>query len=155
MITAGNEVAQMSWNVKPFYNEWRRVKQRSNTAGPYFVKFQAKKLVRVAALNTPVATESSRMRGRARAGWWPAAAVLGLRSVYSPLPNLGEGHAFDGTANVANPVFRMTNSVPYITTMTAHGLAWWHSAVAQVESELKAYLEKLWTGVMRGGSTRL
>lgn len=149
-MTGGNSNCNIHFVVKPFFDEWSRIKKRSKDAAQYYVRFQAKKLVRVLAFSTPIAEERDANRGRARAGWWPAALAMGVTSVYTPIANRGEGSAVDASTDPLNPSVTITNGVPYISIMTRHGLAWADNAVNQVRAEIMEYLERAWQRVLTG-----
>ena len=97
-------------DLSPFFNDVRRIGSRSDRAATFYIQRSGRALLQALAFHTPIAssgggrnkstgrfTSGFRARGRARAGWWPAAAKLGVSSIYSPAPNLGEGDAIDNS----------------------------------------------------------
>ena len=120
----------------------RQIADRSHRSGTDLVRSWAKRLVQKAAFRTPI--ESGRhphqARGRARAGFWPAGAALGVVNLYTPYPNRGEGTADDRTESM-NPTFRFTNDVPYITLIPPGGESYFQQAVDEVQSRMARELE--------------
>lgn len=90
------------------------------------------------------------MRGRLRAGWWPAASALGVSTVYSgSFPNKGEGSAIDNIANPINPSFTMTNTVPYGPHVEGIAAAM-QQGVSEVEARARGEWERKYASQLRG-----
>jgi len=137
---------QIKWDLTRFYTVWTSIKRRSENAASYYVRSVARMFIRRLAWHTPIAAyrvagRTLTMRGRARAGWWPAAGALGVSSVYTPLPNLGEGAYVDSIQSRRAPSFTMINSVPYIQQIAGHG-NWPARARADGEARAREWLEK-------------
>lgn len=90
------------------------------------------------------------MRGRLRAGWWPAASALGVNTVYSgSFPNKGEGSVIDNIANPINPSFTMTNTVPYGPHVKGIAAAL-QQGVSEVEARARGEWERKYASQLRG-----
>lgn len=136
----------------PFMRQVNVLTKRGREAAQAYVMRAAKGLIRSLAWRTPLAAPFTMMpqkdrtgrrrfypgvtmervrvgrRGRARAGWWPAASALGVTSVYTKFPNKGEGDVSIDLKGF-NPTIKMSNTVSYITRITGHG-NWAQNAVA-------------------------
>lgn len=136
---------------KRFNAQLAELKRRNGRAGPSMVRFWTRRLVQKAAWLTPIATSGRdsagrfvriKNRGRARAGWYPAASMVGLSSVYAgAAPNRKEGRGTDKTGDKARPSMTIENRVPYVTFMRGHGLAWWIRAQAEVRGRMAGELQ--------------
>ena len=77
-----------------------------------------KRALKKLAWQTTICKEAKRNRGRLRAGWYPAAGVLGVSGVYAgTYRNHGEGGCIDLSNDPQNPSVTMWNSVtfwPYV-----------------------------------------
>lgn len=101
-------------DTREFNDTLRRLSQATGRQASSTVRFWGRKLLRKLAYNTPIAKGKFALRGRLRAGWWPAASALGVSNVYTSQPNKKEGGYRDNLAHASNPSFTMTNSVPFI-----------------------------------------
>lgn len=140
--------ATMTWNMSEFGATMRLLHERNRRAPSSLVTFWGRKLVRKAAYGTPIAGGGFAARGRARAGWWPAALGLGVANVYTPQPNAGEGVFVDGRGAGDKASVTIGNSVPYITRMSV-GLGWFGEAVAGVEAQMRNEAEREYREVCR------
>ena len=137
----------MTWDLRDWYDQWRRIKMRSGNAGRSYVRNKSKKLLRALAWHTPISDPKFHPRGRARAGWWPAAKTLGVSTVYSGYAqDKGEGSCVDQSSS-ETPTIVMTNSVPYIQEIKTDP-GWPQKAFEQEarnaqEDILRQYREKL------------
>ena len=158
----------VKWDLQKFFSGWSSLKRRSGDAANFFVKWQSRRLLRSLAWHTPVAefvmkvltvkliTDRSGVtryvprknpikirvrRGRARAGWKPAAAAIGVSTVYTKYPNQNEGGVIDRSNERSFPSVVMTNRVPYILTIQGHG-DWAQNAINQEATRMVERLEK-------------
>jgi len=91
------------------------------------------------AYNCPRAPTNIRGSGRLRAGFWPAAIALGVRSIYTPIENMGEGAAIDRTSD-DKPSFTIINRVPYYQNLVRKD--WVDAAKSYVMGKAVKDLEK-------------
>lgn len=131
--------ATMTWDMTGFSDQLRALQAKSGRSARSMVTYWARKLVRKAAWNTPISHGGYAARGRLRAGWWPAATMLGISNIYTPLPNAGEGVAIDARAS-GKPSVTIGNSVPYVLRLKV-GLEWWEEALTSVEAQMERELE--------------
>jgi hypothetical protein len=138
--------AVMKWNMTDFNRQVEKVREMIGRNGRSYVRTTARRLVRRLAWAAPHASKRFPQSGRLRAGFWPAAAALGITNVYTNKPNRGEGSATDATWG-ANPSFTIVNSVPYVMTLK-QGTQWIENAEGEVRGQmardLRKYAEDTW-----------
>ncbi len=113
----------MTWNAGWFLQQLQRLGSSLNVTNSQFVRTQARLLVSNAAEATPISGKGFKERGRARAGWWPAAIALGSKSIFTKHANYSEGRVLDNSMSIKAPSVMIENKVPYIGRMI-HGTAW-------------------------------
>lgn len=138
----------MQWNMSEFSRAMRELHERNHRAPASMVTYWGRKLVRKAAWLTPISHGRWLARGRARAGWWPAAAGLGVTSVYTPFANAGEGSFVDGRGAGDKASVTLTNSVPYITRIKG-GTEWFGRAVDEITAAMERETEAQYREVCR------
>lgn len=117
-----------------------RLQAASGRNAAAMVTYWSRKLLRKLAWLTPIAHGPYENRGRARAGWWRAAAGLQVPSVYTPRPDAGEGFFQDGRGDGTRPSVVLGNRVPYIGKLDEqHGIG--EAAAAEVEARMGRELE--------------
>ena len=158
----------VKWDLQKFFAAWSQLKRRSTDAGRFFIRWQARRLVKALAFHTPIAAITVKVvevklitdragvtryvrrrtpkrirlsRGRARAGFKPAAAALGAGTVYTGFPNKGEGFIIDASNDLIRPTITIVNRVPYILLIPGHG-EWAQAAINQEAARLLERLEK-------------
>lgn len=143
----GQEIvsATIKFNTDEFNRNLERVRELIGRNAQSYVRTTARRLVRSLAYNCPRAPTNISMSGRLRAGFWPAAVLLGIANIYTPIRNLGEGSADDRTSE-SKPSFRLTNSVPYLQNLQS--MEWVNAAKRYVEmkaaQDLARYAKESW-----------
>lgn len=137
--------AAMDFRWKEFMTKMDVVRRAMKEDGEKFIRMNARRLVKKWAYLAPIKT------GRLRAGFWPAAISLGMNTVYTPLPNQGEGI---GVANLkaANPHVRIANTVPYVANAGNRGTSWWWAGLRAVEVRMREDLDKYVRGTWNKGA---
>jgi hypothetical protein len=138
--------ADIKFNMADFNRQVEQVRNLIGRNAGSYVRTSARRLIRRFAWNAPIAKGGYAARGRLRAGFWPAAALLNISNIYTGQPNNGEGAGQDQTRG-SNPRFTITNSVPYIGNLKG-GLAWAENALngvrAQMVKDLIKYASDSW-----------
>lgn len=139
--------AELKFDMNQFNGLLAETRQMLHRNSGSYVRTTARRLVRRLAYNTPITKAKRRNRGRLRAGFWPAAAALGITNIYTRFPNKNEGSAVDNTRDMTNPRFTITNSVPYIQNLRM-GYNWVDEArrgvQAQMAKDLEKYVQQSW-----------
>ena len=139
-------MSAMEWNMDAFNQQVGQVQELIGRNARSYVRTTARRLIRRLAWAAPHASLKYSAAGRLRAGFWTAAAALGITNIYTRFPNKGEGDARDATHG-NNPSFTITNSVPYVLRLK-QGQGWIESAAGQVRSQmardLMKYAEDSW-----------
>jgi hypothetical protein len=140
----------MTIDTAAFNRQIAAIKRASGRAGSSTVQYWSRIMLKKLAWKTAKATCKFKMRGRLRAGWWPAASALGSPTVYSgSFGNQGEGSYIDKRTDPVNPSFTMTNTVPYgphvkgIMGMLQQG-------VNEVEARARAEWERKYASELKG-----
>jgi hypothetical protein len=133
--------ATITFDTDNFNRQMSDVARLVGRNGQSYVRTTARRLIKRFAYNAPKAPGSFAASGRLRAGFWPAAALLGISNIYTNQPNAGEGAGEDRTRDT-EPSFTITNSVPYVGTLK-DGLVWADEAVRGVDAQMARDLEKL------------
>jgi len=131
--------ATIKFNTDEFNRNLARVQQLIGRNAGSYVRTTARRLVRSLAYNCPRAPTNIRGSGRLRAGFWPAAIALGVRSIYTPIENMGEGAAIDRTSD-DKPSFTIINRVPYYQNLVRKD--WVDAAKSYVMGKAVKDLEK-------------
>ena len=150
----------MTIDTQSFQRQIEAIKRASGRAGSSTVRYWSRIMLKKLAYKTSISPRSitkpsgkkfsPRMRGRLRAGWWPAASALGVSTVYSgSFPNKGEGSAIDNIANPINPSFTMTNTVPYGPHVEGIAAAL-QQGVSEVEARARGEWERKYASQLRG-----
>lgn len=138
--------ATIQFNMADFNRQVEQVRNLIGRNAGSFVRTTARRLIRRFAYNTPIAKGGYAARGRLRAGFWPAAQLLGISNIYTGQANKGEGAGQDQTRG-NNPRFTITNAVPYIGNLR-QGLTWAENALngvrAQMVKDLLKYATDSW-----------
>ena len=132
--------ATLTFDTDNFNRQMSGVARLVGRNGASYVRTTARRLTKRFAYNAPKAPGSFAASGRLRAGFWPAAALLGISNIYTNQPNRGEG-AGDNRTDSDAPSFTITNSVPYIGNLK-EGLAWADDSARGVEMQMAKDLEK-------------
>jgi hypothetical protein len=138
--------ADIKFNMADFNRQLSAVKNLIGRNGASYVRTTARRLIRRFAWNAPIAKGGYAARGRLRAGFWPAAQLLGISNIYTSQANKDEGSGQDQTRG-NSPRFTITNAVPYIGNLKG-GLSWAENALngvrAQMVKDLMKYAESSW-----------
>jgi hypothetical protein len=119
------------------------VQRETGREAKSYVTTVSRRLILRAAFRCPMSVMRWHpRRGRARAGFWPAAMRLGLTTIYTSAPNRGEGEGIDRRNNFWNPSFTIINSVAYIDHIAKHGLEWWRSAIRATMAQSQQDLDR-------------
>ena len=164
----------LKMDMRKFSASMRELKRRRGFSDTKLVRFWTRRLVQKACFHTPISAifvESPLFikkledriiyaklrtmgrtlavnRGRARAGWWAAARMVGLSTVYAPsAPDRGEGSAIDHSTRVGNASMTITNSVPYITRIQGHG-NFFGRAVQETTAQMQSQLAQEYRRVL-------
>ena len=139
--------AELKFDMVDFNQKTRQVRDLLHRNAGSYIRTTARRLIKRLSWNVPHAPPYFQSAGRLRAGFWPAAAALGITNIYTQHPNKGEGSAVDATRSTGNPMFTIRNSVPYITRLKA-GQGWVEDAKrgveAQMARDLRKYVEDSW-----------
>jgi len=107
--------ALITIDTASFGSQIEQLRRVTGKSARSIVRFWARKAVGQVAWATAISPAGFAARGRARAGWWPAASAIGASTVYTLAPNLNEGSVIDNSLSESNPSFTMINLVPYVT----------------------------------------
>jgi len=132
--------AELKFDMAGFNQQVAQVRNMIHRNGRSYVRTTARRLIRRMAWAAPHSSKRHPQAGRLRAGFWPAAAALGITNIYTRYPNKGEGAAKDATGS-NNPAFTITNSVPYVMTLK-DGTRWVDNAMSEVRGQMAKDLEK-------------
>lgn len=126
--------AALTFDMAAFNSQVDQVRGMIQRNGRSYVRTTARRLIRRMAWAVPHASKRFPNAGRLRAGFWPAAAALGITNIYTHFPNKGEGSARDATHG-DNPSFRIENAVPYVLRLK-DGQEWVEKAMAEVRAQM-------------------
>lgn len=132
--------ASLKFDLADFNRQLEQVRSLIGRNARSYVRTTARRMIRRLAWNAPRALQGFPASGRLRAGFWPAAAALGITNIYTAQPDKGEGAEMDRTDD-SHPSFTIVNSVPYVMTLKA-GLEWAETARRGVEAQMARDLEK-------------
>lgn len=136
--------ATIKINTDSFMEQLRRLQIASGRAGGSMVRYWSRKLLKKMAWDTRRAARRFPNSGRLRAGWYPAAAAIGVSTVYAgSAPNKGEGSCIDGSKSTLAPRITMTNSVPFGPYVKGIAAAL-QGSVSRAEAEAKGEAESLY-----------
>lgn len=147
-MAAGMQQAQARMEVKTqeFAEKLAYIRKEMGRGADQAVTTWSRRLVKKWAFLAPEKT------GRLKAGFWPAAAALGLTTVYSTnqFPNQNEGGGILRLGG-SKPSMSISNRVPYVGNAGGRGTGWWHLGVNEVMSQMEADLKKVVSGAWQRG----
>ena len=136
----------LKFDMNAFNAAIKDISRLNGRNGNYYVRTNARRMIKKLAWNCPISPRRFRGQGRARAGFWPAATALKITNIYTrfKLKGYKEGSFLDNTLKTGqkNPSFTIINSVPYILSMTHHSNQWVETAKNGVQAQMSADLIK-------------